>query len=279
VVNSVRKSVTLDGNSGGTSVEEVVFQPLEVSSYTGLLFDTAESVLLMSATVFSKEMFCRTLGIPEEEAAFVRVKESTFPVENRRIRALGVARLSRSTLDASLESITKAVDEVLTYHAGERGVIHTTSYQQANYIRQHLSERNRGRLSTTEGSSSRSELIRVHGETPESVLISPSLYQGVDLKDELSRFQVLVKVPYPDLSERRTRIKLEMNRGWYDWQTAMRLVQTYGRSVRGETDHAVTYVLDANFGWFVERHRELFPDYFLEAIAGADWRAPSAADP
>jgi Rad3-related DNA helicase len=102
------------------------------------------------------------------------------------------------------------------------------------------------------------------------VLISPSLYQGVDLKDDLSRFQVIVKVPYPDQSERRTKVKLERDRGWYDWQTALRLVQTYGRSVRSETDHAVTYVLDSNFTRFVNSHRDLFPAYFLDALAVAE---------
>ena len=247
-------------------MEEVVFQPLEVGAYTTMLFDAADTVLLMSATVFSKEVFCRTLGISEEDAAFIRVKESSFPVENRRIRVLDVAQLSRATMDASLERVAKAVDEIMTHHAGERGVVHTTSYQQANYIMEHVSEPNRARLTTTEGAASRSELLRVHGETSESVLISPSLYQGVDLKDDLSRFQVLVKVPYPDLSERRTRVKLERDRGWYDWQTALRLVQTYGRSVRSDTDYAVTYVLDSNFGWFLRKHRELFPEYFLEAL-------------
>jgi len=266
IVNSVRKTVTMDESNGGSSVDEVVFQPLDVGAYTTALFNIADTVLLMSATVFSKEVFCRTLGIPEQDAHFIRVKESTFPVENRRIRPLNTAQLNRSTMDASLESIARAVDEIMTRHAGERGVIHTTSYQQANYIIEHVSESNRTRLSTTEGTSSRSALLHIHGSTSESVLVSPSLYQGVDLKDDLSRFQVLVKVPYPDLSERRTRIKLERDQGWYDWQTALRLVQTYGRSVRSETDHAVTYVLDSNFKWFIVKHRELFPEYFLEAL-------------
>jgi ATP-dependent DNA helicase DinG len=195
------------------------------------------------------------------------VKESSFPVENRPIYALNVAQLSRSTMEASLGTIARAVDEVMTRHAGERGVIHTTSYQQARYIMDHVSLYNRARLSSTENVSSRSALLKAHGSTSESVLISPSLYQGVDLKDELSRFQVLVKVPYPDLSERRTRVKLERDPGWYDWQTALRLVQTYGRSVRSATDHAVTYVLDSNFTWFLSKHRELFPEYFMDALA------------
>ena len=112
--------------------------------------------------------------------------------------------------------------------------------------------------------SQKEALLQAHGSRDESVLISPSLYQGVDLKDELSRFQVLVKVPYPDLSERGTRVKMERDQGWYDWQTALRLVQTYGRSIRTDTDHAVTYVFDSNFPWFVRRHQELFPEYFPE---------------
>jgi Rad3-related DNA helicase len=75
-----------------------------------------------------------------------------------------------------------------------------------------------------------------------------------------------VKVPYPDLSQRRIVVKLQRDREWYDWQTALRLVQTYGRSVRSEDDHAVTYVLDSNFTRFISMHRNLFPKFFLEAL-------------
>ena len=264
VVSSVRKVATLDGEP---SVEEVVFEPLEVGAYTSRLFGSADTVLLMSATISSKEALCRTLGIPEESAVFVKVKESSFPVENRAIVALNTARLNQETMDASLVDVARVVDEIMTRHAGEKGVIHTTSYRQTNYIIEHVSEKNRSRLSTTEGASSRSELLRAHGSTGESVLISPSLFQGVDLKDDLARFQVMVKVPFPDLSSRRIRLKKERDRGWYDWQTALRLVQTYGRSVRSATDHAVTYILDSNFTPFVQGHKELFPDYFLEAVA------------
>ncbi len=264
IVNSVREAPTVDGIS---SVEEVNFRPLEVGRYTSALFDAADTVLLMSATVFSKDVFCRALGIPEKDCAFIRVKDSSFPVENRRIILMNTARLSKATMQESMGSIAVAVDGIMTRHAGERGVVHTTSYWQANYIMEHLSAANKARLSSTEGASSRSALLKAHGSVADSVLISPSLYMGVDLKDELARFQVVVKVPYPDLSDRRTRIKSEKDAGWYDWQTALRLVQTYGRGVRSETDHAVTYVLDSNFEWFLQKNRDLFPDYFAEAVA------------
>jgi Rad3-related DNA helicase len=263
VVNSAKKAK--DG-----SIDEVVFQPIQIGGFTSPLFETADSILFMSATIFSKELLCRTLGVREEDVSYISVPESTFPVENRPIYALNTARLSWRSMDVALESIAGAVDAIMDRHLGERGVIHTTSYYQANYIMQHVSEPNRERLVTTEGSSERSALLRIHGSTDASVLISPSLFQGVDLKDEMSRFQVVVKVPYPDLSEKRTVVKLQRDSAWYDWQTALRLVQTYGRSVRSETDHAVTYVLDSNFMRFVDEHRDLFPGYFLEALR-SEW--------
>ena len=248
------------------SVEEAVFQPLLVGNYTSPLFNVADSVLLMSATVASKERLCGTLGIKEQEASFIQISESTFPAENRPIYALNTAKLNRATMDAALIRITQAIDEIMTRHMLERGVIHTTSYLQTNYIMQHVSESNSKRLVTTEGSFDRSTLMQIHSSSDASVLISPSLYQGVDLKDETSRFQVIVKVPYPDLSQRRIAVKLQREQGWYDWQTALRLVQTYGRSVRSEEDHAVTYVLDSNFTIFVSNHLDLFPKFFLEAL-------------
>ncbi|HVB95755.1 MAG TPA: helicase C-terminal domain-containing protein [Nitrososphaerales archaeon] len=268
IVSGIRTSTALDAYGGGaTLVDEVVFQPLEVAAFTSQLFDSAETVLLMSATVFSEELLCRSLGISLDQAQFVKVAESTFPVENRRIHAMDVAQLNRASMDTSMEGIAKAVEEIMDRHSSERGVIHTTNYSQVNYILGHVSEHNRARLVTTEGSTSRTVLLQSHGATGASVLISPSLYQGVDLKDDLARFQVIVKVPYSDLSDKRTQVKMHRDRGWYDWQTALRLVQTYGRSVRSETDSAVTYVLDSNFTSFVNSHKELFPAYFLEALS------------
>ena len=259
VVNNVRVN-------GNLSVEEVTFQPLNVSNYTSPLFGTADKVLMMSATISSNERLYGTLGIPASEAAIIRVQDSAFPVESRPIYALNTAYLNKASMDSSLARVAQVVDQILDRHIGVRGIIHTTSYAQARYIVQNVSERNGKRLITTEGSFNKSTLIRIHGASNASVLISPSLHEGVDLKDDLSRFQVIVKVPYPDLSDRRTQIMLQKDRAWYDWHTAQRLVQTYGRSVRSETDYAVTYIIDSNFTRFVSSNRNLFPKYFLDAI-------------
>jgi ATP-dependent DNA helicase DinG len=44
------------------------------------------------------------------------------------------------------------------------------------------------------------------------------------------------------------------------------LVQGYGRSIRSKEDWAITYVLDAAFGHFVFRNKDILPDWFRAAI-------------
>jgi len=60
-------------------------------------------------------------------------------------------------------------------------------------------------------------------------------------------------VPYPDLRDRWINEKRKNNGQWYTWQTALRLVQGYGRSIRSNKDWAVTYVLDSGFVNFVRK--------------------------
>lgn len=271
VINNLRKSS--DG-----SIDKVEFQPIHVGNYLSSLFDVADSVILMSATVFSKERLCNVLGISLNDASFIQVLESTFPVEHRPIFAMDTAKLNRATMDAALPKIAKMIDAIMDQHEYDRGIIHTTSYKQTNYILQNISETNRSRLKTTEGYSNRTELMKKHDSSDASVLISPSLHQGIDLKDDSSRFQVIMKVPYPDLSQKRTKVLLKRDSNWYDWQTALRLVQTYGRSIRSEDDHAATYILDSNFTHFVQKKRDLFPKFFLEALKSGSQALPSDID-
>jgi Rad3-related DNA helicase len=65
VVNSARRAKD-------DSIDEVVFQPIQIGNFTRPLFETADSVLFMSATIFSKELLCKTLGVKEEDVKIGR---------------------------------------------------------------------------------------------------------------------------------------------------------------------------------------------------------------
>jgi Rad3-related DNA helicase len=246
---------------------KVTLMPLEVSSYFDTILDKGSVSLFMSATILSKDHLCKTTGLKPEKVKFIRIEDSDFPVKNRPIHMMNVAWLSAKTMNVSMPKIAQAVDNIMSIHRNEKGIIHTTSYSQLQFIRDNVSKENASRLIETASSLDRSEVLQKHYESKkQTVLISPSLHLGVDLKDDLSRFQVIVKVPYPDLTDKKIAAKKERDPKWYTWNTVLRLVQAYGRSVRSSDDYATTYILDSSASYLLKNAQGLMPRWFTEAI-------------
>lgn len=98
------------------------------------------------------------------------------------------------------------------------------------------------------------------------VLISPSLSEGLDLKDDLSRFCIICKVPYANITDKWVSTRLKLDQQWYANYTAEQLVQMTGRSIRSKDDFATTYILDSEFMNFAEQYYYLFPDWWQDAV-------------
>ncbi len=241
--------------------------PLDVSSYFDAILDKGSVSLFMSATILSKDYLCRTTGLDPEKVKFIRIEDSDFPIKNRPIHMMNIAWLSAKTMNANMPKIVQAIDNIMSIHRNEKGIIHTTSYIQLQFIRDNISKENAGRLIETAFNLDRSEVLRKHIESKkQTVLISPSLHLGVDLKDDLSRFQIIVKVPYPDLTDKKIAAKKSRDQKWYTWNTVLRLVQAYGRSIRSSDDHATTYILDSSASFLLKNANNLIPRWFTEAI-------------
>jgi Rad3-related DNA helicase len=261
--NWIVSSIQRDGDA----ISRATLTPLETASYFGEILDKSAIAFFMSATILSKDYLCKVAGIKPDAAKFIQVGESDFPVKNRPIRLMNVAWLSAKTMQESLPKVTKAVDNIMSTHKNEKGIIHTTSYAQLQFIRDNLSKENTARLIETGSSLEREEVIAKHAASKKpTVLISPSLHLGVDLKDDLSRFQVIVKVPYPDLTDRKVAEMKKRDPRWYTWYTVLRLAQSYGRSVRNKDDFATTYILDSNIDYLMKSAQDMVPKWFSEAI-------------
>ncbi|HYF98629.1 MAG TPA: ATP-dependent DNA helicase [Candidatus Saccharimonadales bacterium] len=251
-------------------VEKVELKPLDISPYCKAIFEKGYKALIMSATILNYKAYCKIIGLDPADVKFIQV-ESDFPIEHRVIYPLNIAYLNYSNLQSIdiMRKISMAVDNLMSTHKNDKGIIHTTSYEQLNFIKENLSKENSRRLLVTDPEIQRDEIISQHiAASKPTVLISPSLHTGLDLKDDLSRFQIITKVPYPNKSDRWTNAKREVDEEWYYWQTALRLIQAYGRSIRSKDDWARTYVLDSAFSYFVKKNRNVLPGWFIGAIKG-----------
>lgn len=251
-------------------VNRVELKPLDPSKYIKAIVEKCPKTLIMSATILNNKTFEKNLGLDSEDNStqFIQI-QSDFPVENRPIFPLSVEYLNFSNLQQMTvkSKISRAIDNIMHIHSNDKGIIHTSSYEQLNFIKENLSKTNSRRLILTDPEIERDEVIREHAESKKpTVLISPSLHTGLDLKDQLSRFQIITKVPYPNIADKWTSEKRKLNKEWYYWQTALRLVQAYGRSIRSKDDWAKTYVLDSAFNYFVKVNYNILPKWFLSAI-------------
>jgi len=105
-----------------------------------------------------------------------------------------------------------------------------------------------------------------HETDPTGVLLSSSLWEGVDLKDDLSRFQIIAKVPYPNYKEKRTKAKMDKFPMWYTSQTLTKLLQGFGRSIRSEDDWAKTYVLDTAVNNVFFKAQQMIPKAYYDVL-------------
>ena len=259
--------VTNVEKTANNQLRKVLVTPIDVSSYFKDILDKGSISLFMSATILSKDYLCKIVGIKSDQVKFIRVHESNFPLKNRPIYLMNVAWLNAKTMNQSLPAIANAVNNIMTTHKKEKGIIHTTSYSQLRFIKENICKENAIRLIETGSKFDRNEMLEKHYKSSKpTVLISPSLYLGVDLKDNLSRFQIIVKVPYADLTDRKISVMKQRDPNWYTWKTILKLVQAYGRSIRSKEDFANTYILDSSITFLLKQAKEMSPKWFSDAI-------------
>ena len=173
--------------------------------------------------------------------------------------------MSLKNIDNSLPKLCNAIKEILSQHKNEKGIIHCHSYNIAKYLKENLKDK---RI-LTHDSDNRDRVLWKHenGKQP-TVLLTPSMSEGVDLKGDKARFQILCKVPYPYLGDKLVKKRMNKWRWWYPLQTAKTVVQSVGRSIRSMDDHAVTYILDSDWERFYYRNKNMFPKDFRSCLKG-----------
>jgi len=239
------------------------FKSIDVSKYShDMLFQFGCRVLMMSATVIDKNIFCKSVGIDPTEAEFLSIP-SPFPIENRLVHYVPAGSMSMKNIDTTLPVMVEVVKLLISQHPNEKGIIHAVNYKVAQYLHDHIKDE-RLLIHTT---NTRDVVMQMHLTSKEpTILLSPSMMEGVDLADDASRFQILCKVPFPYLGDDLIRKRMERNKEWYTYQTVKSVIQAFGRSIRNETDHAISYIIDEDWGRFYQMNKKMFPEEFSNAL-------------
>jgi len=244
---------------------EIVFKPLKIDYFIGKYLDKVDKKLFMSATILDYKSFCRTLGIDPSEVYYLTIP-STFPPKNNPIKFMSVGNMGYKYISETLPNMMGAIEHILNEHKDDKGIIHTHSFRISKYIEDNISDKNGKRAIFTESDKRDINLEEhKHAKQP-TFLVSPSMTEGIDLPDDLARFCILTKIPYPSLADKQIKRRMEMDADWYAWQTCYAIVQSVGRGSRHKDDWCKIYLLDSAFRYFIEKNRRFFPKHFLDAM-------------
>lgn len=246
----------------------ISIKPLHISEYVKEYFQNPVEIF-MSATI-DKENFCKSLGFEPENVGFVDTPKSPFAIQNRTIAFENIASLKRGSPIQDKIKVWNRINEILNQNSNQRGLVLTSSKEKCKEIFQNVSLENQNRIiiwhSTDFPKKTIEEVISEHVKNPNSVLLSSSLWEGIDLKDDLSRFQIIEKTPYPGQSDKRVKIMKDSVFGWYDSQTRTKLLQGFGRSIRNEKDWANTHVLDSMAQVLLNKNKQLVPKAYHDIL-------------
>lgn len=260
IIDLPEKKTILDG-AMDISAE---FKPYSVADDTQQLLEMGNIRIFLTGTLGDKDKFCEWNNINPDETYYIYEK-SPFDVAKRPIYADFVARMSGYGRNGPKWKNKKAINkirELLDKHKGEKGVIHTSSNEQAFWIMDNLKEYP---LMFIGGEDRNVRLKQFTESDKDIVLIGASIKDGVDFKGDLCRFQIVFKIPYPQLNE-QVKYRKDLDPKWFYYQTVMSLMQAYGRGIRDEDDWCVMYIIDSSFRQLFDYNRKFFNEYFTEAV-------------
>lgn len=241
--------------------EKVSVTPFKIDKLSNCLFDYADVVILMSATIVDKDIFAKNLGI--QKFKYIEIP-STFEAKKSPIFCHSKFPLSYKTLDTNLPKILDLVEIITENHKGEKGIIHTHSFAITQAVQNRLNSK---RFLYREEGTNNESIIREHTlRKDDTVLVSPSLTMGLDLKGDLGKWQIIIKLPYPSLANKRVKMLFEKDPDWYKMRMFISLIQAAGRCTRTKEDESVTYILDGLSGKVIVDNRNILPKHFLDRV-------------
>jgi len=241
------------------SKDDVRLTPLRVDKLTRCIFDHADKIVLMSATIIDHANLAKSLGI--DDYKYIE-SPSSFDPKKAPIFVSQKNRLNYKNIDKSLPIVVSQIKKICEKHKNDKGIIHTHTNKITGYIKNNISD---PRFLFRDDAVKNEHILELHNESPDpTVLVSPSLGLGVDLKDDLARFQIIVKASYLPLGDNRIKKMFELDKQWYTDKMLSNFIQQCGRGIRSEDDFCITYVLDACIFDAIVRNKNKLPKYFIE---------------
>ena len=221
------------------------------------LLKQAPYKVFLSATVGGKDAYDDNMGFSydidkdkedELNISKMEVIPSSFDFEQSPVWFFNKFKMSFKEKDISFNHLKNVIYSICsTKFKAQKGMIQTGSYQFAKQLYDNAPFDVKKRMLVYNGSREKTTMIEIHKMSKDTILVGPTLNEGIDLPGDDCRFIIILKVPYPSLADKLVKEKIKLFPLWYNSTTSNDIIQGIGRGVRYNGDWCVTYILDACF--------------------------------
>lgn len=214
-----------------------------------------EYAFFMSATLGNMDEYAYMVGLNAGEYKIYRIN-STFDFSTSPIYLTNSGWLNYQNFKNNIDDVLNDCIYICKHlHPNEYGIIHTSTFNIASLlmdkIRGNSDAEFRTRFLTYKTPLEKEQCIKLLKESEKSggipyVIVGASLYEGLDLKYDQGRFNIMIKVPYPGIDD-YVKQKMERMPFWYGRITLEKIVQAIGRTNRAPDDSSKVYLLDSSF--------------------------------
>lgn len=226
--------------------------------------------LFMSATITEGIAF-DILGLSKDDTEFITL-DPVFPPENKPLFFVGKTALNYNTLKdpGVIDGLKVMTEKICQHHDGQKGLIIAPSFYLGSQVARVVRDRTKMRLfEHIQGGQKLNDLIREFKEYKgAAVLVSPSIFEGLDFKNDESRFQIILKAPFPSLADKRIKYICDNYPQIYQEMTLLKVLQGIGRSIRTPEDFAATYILDSSAARLFNSKINLWKDHYRVMTKG-----------
>jgi ATP-dependent DNA helicase DinG len=223
----------------------------------GVLFLGIPSVILTSATIVPKT--AELLGIPTGNLNYREFPHS-FPEANRPLIHIPTVGMNYRIGEMENRIWLARLDKIIEANLGTKGIVHTVSYARRDLVLDRSAHKQH--MMTHQRVNTESVVRSFKSSPAPAILVSPSMVTGWDFPGDECRWQVIVKMPYPDTRGTIMKARSNGDKDFINYIVVQQLIQATGRGCRSEDDFCATFVIDNNITWFLDRNKHLLVEWF-----------------
>ena len=245
----------------------IVCQLLNVGNFLKeSILNLGEICIFMSATILDIDRFKNELGLNHSEVKFIH-KDLPFKSNENKIYAKNSFDMKDDYRYENRERLSEVINEILDNHKRQKGIIHAKS-SLINFISGIVKNK---RL-LFHGENNFEIQIEKFNKSKDLVFVTDSIDESLEFPDYQCRFQIFLNQPVAAWGARPKR-KDNLESHWYDYRTAVNLIQKLQRAVRTNDDFCTNYMLDEKFSMFIQNDisdNKIMPKNILNSIVDLD---------